>query len=441
MKDFKIVELEQNLEELKKQVEYYKKIAEQTGNLCLRETEELSKLLCLHKQSKQALQESEEKLRNIIEHSNEIFYVHDREHKFLYVSPKSEEILGYTPEEMMGRWTELITDNPINQKGIELLAEAIKTGERQEPYILELRRKDDDLKLIEIDESPIKNTEDKVVGIVGAARDVTEQEQAKQEKEKLEAQLRHVHKMEAIGTLAGGIAHDFNNILGVVLGNAELAMDDVPEWNPAYFNLQEIRKASLRARDVIRQLLSFSRRIDLERKPIRLIPIIKDSIKFLRSTIPKNIDILQNIEDTYGTIIADPTQIHQVMINLCTNASHAMEKIEGILTIGIHYVVVDEDSKLSVPDLTLGDYLKVTVKDNGQGIAPDVIDRIFDPYFTTKEIGKGTGMGLSVVHGIVKSHDGVITVESELGKGASVSIFFPVVEKKALTNKGSLTIR
>jgi len=441
MKDFKIVELEQNLEELKKQVEYYKKIAEQTGNLCLRETEELSKLLCLHKQSKQALQESEEKLRNIIEHSNEIFYVHDREHKFLYVSPKSEEILGYTPEEMMGRWTELITDNPINQKGIELLAEAIKTGERQEPYILELRRKDDDLKLIEIDESPIKNTEDKVVGIVGAARDVTEQEQAKKEKEKLEAQLRHVHKMEAIGTLAGGIAHDFNNILGVVLGNAELAMDDVPEWNPAYFNLQEIRKASLRARDVIRQLLSFSRRTDLERKPIRLIPIIKDSIKFLRSTIPKHIDILQNIEDTYDTIIADPTQIHQVMINLCTNASHAMEKIEGILTIGIYYVVVDEDSQLSVPDLTLGDYLKVTVKDNGQGIAPDVIDRIFDPYFTTKEIGKGTGMGLSVVHGIAKSHDGVITVESELGKGISVSIFFPVVEKKAVTNKGSLNVR
>jgi signal transduction histidine kinase len=161
----------------------------------------------------------------------------------------------------------------------------------------------------------------------------------------------------------------------------------------------------------------------------------------LRSTIPKNIDILQNIEDTYDTIIADPTQIHQVMINLCTNASHAMEEIEGILTIGIHYVVVDEDSKLNIPDLTLGDYLKVTVKDNGQGIAPDVIDRIFDPYFTTKEIGKGTGMGLSVVHGIVKSHDGVITVESEFGKGASVSIFFPVVEKKAVTNKGSLTIR
>jgi PAS domain S-box-containing protein len=435
MKDFKIGELEQNLEELKKQVEHYKKIAEQTGNLCLRETEELSKLISLHKQAKEALQESEEKLRNIIEHSNEIFYVHDREHKFLYVSPKSEEILGYTPEEMMGKWTELITDNPINQKGIELLAKAIKTGERQEPYILELRRKDNALKLIEIDESPIKNTEDKVVRIVGAARDVTEQEQAKKEKEKLEAQLRHAYKMEAIGTLAGGIAHDFNNILGVILGNAELAMDDVLEWNPAYFNLQEIRKASLRARDVIRQLLSFSRRTDLERKPIRLIPIIKDSTKFLRATILKNIDIRQNIEDTYDTIIADSTQIHQVMINLCTNASYAMEKIEGILTIGIQHVVVDEDSHEIFPDLTPGDYLKLTVKDNGQGIAPDIIARIFDPYFTTMEIGKGTGMGLSVVHGIVKSHDGAISVESELGKGTSFSIFFPVVEKQAVANR------
>lgn len=435
MKDFKIVELEQNLEEAKKEGEHYKKIAEQTGNLCLRETEELSKLISLHKQAKEALQENEEKLRNIIEHSNEIFYVRDTDHNLLYVSPKSKEILGYTPEEMMKKWTELITDNPINQKGIEIVAKAIKTGERQEPYILELRRKDNALKLIEIDESPIKNTEDRVVRIVGAARDVTKQEQAKKEKEKLEAQLRHAHKMEAIGTLAGGIAHDFNNILGVILGNAELAMDDVPEWNPAYFNLQEIRKASLRAKGVVRQLVSFSRRTDLERKPIRLIPVIKDSIKFLRATILKNIDVRQNIEDAYDTIIADSIQIHQVMINLCTNASHAMEKIEGILDIGIQHVVVDEDSHSITPDLNPGDYLKVTVSDNGQGIAPDVIGRIFDPYFTTNEIGKGTGMGLSVVHGIVKSHDGVISVESELGKGTSFSVFFPVVEKQAVTNR------
>jgi two-component system, cell cycle sensor histidine kinase and response regulator CckA len=433
MKDCNIVELQQHLDKAKKQVEYYKKIAEQTGNLCLRETEELSRLISLHRQAKDALQESEEKLRHIIEHSNEIFYVHDREHKFLYVSPKSEEILGYTPEEMMGKWTELITGNPVNQKGIELLAKAIKTGERQEPYLLELRRKDNAFKMIKIDESPIKNTENEVVGIVGAARDVSKQEQAKKEKEKLEAQLRHAHKMEAIGTLAGGIAHNFNNILGVILGNSELAMDDVPEWNPAYFNLQEIRKASLRAKDFVRQLVSFSRRTDLERKPIRLIPVIKDSVKFLRATILKHIDIRQNIEEAYDTIIADSTQLHQIMINLCTNAFHAMEKTEGILNIGIQPVVVDEDSHSVTCDLNPGDYIKVTVSDNGQGIAPDVIDRIFDPYFTTKEIGKGTGMGLSVVHGIVKSHDGMISVESKLGKGTSFNVYFPVFEKQADT--------
>jgi signal transduction histidine kinase len=170
------------------------------------------------------------------------------------------------------------------------------------------------------------------------------------------------------------------------LGYAEPWMTDDYGTFTKEFIPQKIRKASLRARDVIRQLPSVSRRTDLERKPVRLIPIIKDSIKFLRATIPKHIDILQNIEDSYDTIIADPVQIHQVMINLCTNASHAMDHIEGILTIGIRHVVVDEDSSLNVPDFNPGDYLKIMVKDNGQGIAPDVIGRIFDPYFTTRKL-------------------------------------------------------
>ncbi|MCJ7539742.1 MAG: response regulator [Desulfobacterales bacterium] len=263
-------------------------------------------------------------------------------------------------------------------------------------------------------------------------QEIIERKQAEQDKKKFEIQLRQAHKMEAIGTLTGGIAHDFNNILGIIIGNTELALDDIPEWSPAHLNLEEIRKASLRAKDVVRQLLSFSRQTDQERKPIKLVPVIQDAIKLLRVTIPMSVDIRQNIDDTSDTIFADLTQIHQLMLNLCTNAAHAMEDTGGILEIGIKNVVLDEVSAALYPDLTTGEYVKLTISDTGPGINPEIRNRIFDPYFTTKDVGKGTGMGLSVVHGIVKSHGGVIIIDSELERGTTVSIFFQVVEKEAV---------
>ena len=263
-------------------------------------------------------------------------------------------------------------------------------------------------------------------------QEIIERKQAEEDKKKFEVQLRQSQKMEAIGTLTGGIAHDFNNILGIIIGNTELALDDIPTWSPAHFNIEEILKASVRAKDVVRQLLSFSRQTEQERKPIKLVPVIQDAIKLLRATIPMSVDIRQNIDDISDTIFANPTQIHQLMLNLCTNAAHAMENTGGILEIRIKNVVLNEVSAALYPDLTAGEYVELTISDTGPGISPEIRDRIFDPYFTTKDIGKGTGLGLSVVHGIVKSHGGAIIIDSEIERGTTFSLFFQVIEKEAV---------
>ena len=265
--------------------------------------------------------------------------------------------------------------------------------------------------------------------IISIVRDITYRKNVEVEKKKLEAQLQQAQKMESIGTLAGGIAHDFNNILSIILGNTELAIDDVPEWSPARLNLEEVQAASIRAKDVVRQLLSFARKTEYERKPIRVAPIIKEFLKLLRSSIPSIIDIRQNIPKAVDTILADPTQINQVMINLCANAAHAMEKEGGILEISLENVILD-DSTAHLHDLFPGRFVKMSISDTAQGIPPDNINRIFDPFFTTKEVGKGVGLGLAVVHGIVMNHGGAITVDSEYEKGTKFSIFFPVVEMK-----------
>jgi CheY-like chemotaxis protein len=243
--------------------------------------------------------------------------------------------------------------------------------------------------------------------------------------------------MESIGTLAGGIAHDFNNILGIILGNMELAIDDVPKWNPVRQNLDEVQKACLRAKDVVRQILSFSRKSEVEQKPLNIGPVVTESLKLLRASIPTSVDIRQNISKDIHNFFGDSTQIHQVMINLCTNAAHAMENDGGILEVTLENTEVDEDTASQYPELNPGPHVHLRVSDTGDGIKPEVVDRVFDPYFTTKEVGKGTGMGLAVVHGIVKSHHGSISVESDPGKGTTFKILFPSVEKK---NKGETKI-
>jgi signal transduction histidine kinase/CheY-like chemotaxis protein len=270
----------------------------------------------------------------------------------------------------------------------------------------------------------------RVASVAGIIRDITEQEQ-------LQKQLQQAHKLEAVGTMAGGVAHDFNNILSIILGNAEIALDDTPKLNPAHYSLKNIKEASLRAAGIVSQLLSFSYKNEPTLKPIEIMAVVRDSIKFLRSTIPTTIEIRKNIPDTNEVILGDPIQINQIMMNLCVNASHEMEDTGGVLTVSAKKITLSEKEAMNYPDLTGGDYIALTVSDTGRGINPRIIDKIFDPYFTTKEFGRGSGMGLSVVHGIVKNHNGSITVDSNPGKGASFRILLPVIDQKYHPEIGS----
>lgn len=245
-------------------------------------------------------------------------------------------------------------------------------------------------------------------------------------REVVESKLRQSHKMEAIGTLAGGIAHDFNNILAAILGYADMAKDDIPEYSPAKYQIDQVLKAGNRAKDLVKHILSFSRKESQERIPAQIHLIANEALKLLRASIPTTVKIQQNIDPACGNILADPTQIHQVLLNICTNAAQAMDENGGVLDVSLDCVELAENELAE--GTKAGSYVRLVIKDTGEGIDPKVIERIFDPYFTTKEFGKGSGMGLAVVHGIVKSHDGMITVESNLGEGTTFSVYFPTID-------------
>ena len=264
---------------------------------------------------------------------------------------------------------------------------------------------------------------------IGFFRDISQRIRAEKEKEKLETQLRQALKMEAIGTMAGGIAHDFNNILGIIIGNTELALDDLPQWTPSRTFLDEIKTAGMRAKDLVRQLLSFSRKTEQSATtPINIREIFEESVRLLRASTPSYIELTTEAGRDLSLINADPTQIQQVIINLATNAIHAMEDSPGILGLKLKEIELTETTFKGFKTLPAGNYIQLSISDTGHGVDPAIFDKIFDPYFTTKEVGKGTGMGLSVVHGIVSSHDGALTLYTEPGKGSVFRILFPTVK-------------
>jgi PAS domain S-box-containing protein len=372
--------------------------------------------------AEEALRESESRFRNLFDLSPQAICLTELETgKLVDVNHKLCELTKYAKEEVLG----------LNVSEVGFCEEADRNR------FIEALQSSGEVKGLEMDFKTKDNSMlhahvfARIIRIAGVSyilsifHDRTEQVG-------LEAQLRQAHKMESIGTLAGGIAHDFNNILGIIIGNAELALDDIPEENPARLNLEEIRIAGARAKDVVCQLLSFARKKNLEKKPINIVPIIQESLKLLRSSIPASIDIRQKIAKDVDTILADPTQINQVLINLCTNADHAMPD-GGILEIRLKNLELDEETRARHPNLSPGHYVNLMVSDTGHGIPPDEIDRIYDPYFTTKEVGKGAGMGLAVVHGIVMNHNGAIFADSEVEKGTTFNLFFPVTERQPVS--------
>jgi len=269
--------------------------------------------------------------------------------------------------------------------------------------------------------------------------DISKQKQAEEEKQSLESRLNQAQKMESIGTLAGGIAHDFNNILSPIVGYTEMLLEDVPEDSPFKDSLNPIYTSALRAQSLVKQILTFSRQGSGELMLMKMQPVVKEALKLIRSTIPTTIEIIQDINPDCGVIKADPTQIHQIVMNLATNAYHAMEETGGELKVSLKQVELGEYDIIT-PNMTPGVYACLTIADTGVGMDKNLTDKIFDPFFTTKALGKGTGMGLSVVHGIVTAMGGTIHVYSEPGKGTEFHVYLPVEKSFSETQATQATI-
>ena len=265
--------------------------------------------------------------------------------------------------------------------------------------------------------------------VAGTIWDITEQKQIETDRANLQSKLVQVQKMEAIGTLAGGIAHDFNNVLAAIFGYSELALSQVEQGSLPQKNLQEVLEAAKRAQDLVQQILTFSRQTEQELKPIQVKLVAKEALKLLRASLPTTIKIKKKLKSN-SLVMSDPTQIHQILMNLCTNAGHAMRENGGVLEVKLENVELGPEFAAIHPTIAPGPYLQLTVSDTGRGMVPEIMERIFDPFFTTKEKGEGTGMGLAVVHGIVKSHKGAMNVYSEPGKGSIFRIYFPIIETR-----------
>jgi len=369
------------------------------------------------KQALNALLESEQKYRSLFESSKDAIYISTPEGRFLDINPAGVELLGYNAKEELLN-IDIIKDlyvNPMDRKRFEKLIR--ESGHAKDFEVILKRKNGDQIHVLETG-SAVFDAEGNPTVYRGIMRNITRQKE-------LERQVVQMQKMEAIGTLAGGIAHDFNNILAAILGYAELAVKDM-KGHPNEPDLQEILNAAERAKKLVNQILTFCHSVGSERKPLHLQQIVRETIKLLRATLPASIEIKQDISDVEVAIVGDPTQIHQVVMNLCTNAYHAMREKGGVLSISLFKDFIETERPTTTRPLTPGAYLILEVQDTGHGMTPDVLSKIFDPFFTTKEVGEGSGMGLSVVHGIVQGHEGAISVESAPRQGSTFRVYFPV---------------
>ena len=337
-----------------------------------------------------------------------------------YVNASFETITGYSRSEVIGQSLKILKSGQHSEEFYREIWDTIRKGKVWSGRIIN-RRKDGTLCEEDTTISPLRDESHEIIHYVAVKRDVTHEVQ-------LEKQLRQAQRMEAIGTLAGGIAHDFNNILAGIMGYVELAQLDAQNNSSVLQKLDKVLIASHRAKDLVMQILAFSRQNELERKPIQINLVIREVLGLLQATLPTTIEIRQNIGSEIHYILADPSQIHQLLLNLCTNAAHAMEASGGTLEVRTRVILLDDDNIHEFPELIPGCYLEITVTDTGHGMNRSTLERLFDPFFTTKEPTKGTGMGLAVVHGIVKRHKGAIRVESEQDQGSAFRVVLPKLE-------------
>ena len=374
--------------------------------------------------------------KKAVESSKDVIAAVSADYRYLFVNEafliinrlSRREVEGETVEKILGKQAFLNQIKP--QLDRCFLGESVS-------FEMDLEHPELGTRFLQVSYFPLKDEHEAITGAVGIIRDVSEIKRWEEENKRLEEHLRQAQKMEAIGVLAGGIAHDFNNILWGIIGFTEMSLVEAPEDSTLEENLNHVLSAGHRAKELVQQILAFSRMSEQEKRPIDLRLIVNEALKLLRASIPTTIEISQKIAKKDTAVLADPTQIHQVIMNLCTNASHAMEPGGGELNVIVGPVDFDTPRILASGEISEGAYVKLSVGDTGSGMDSTMLERIFEPYYTTKEKGVGTGLGLSVVHGIVQSHGGVIDVFSEPGRGSVFDVYFPRIEKDILSEKKS----
>ncbi len=406
------------------------KIVEKRTSELVKTNQKLNQEIEDRKQAEKKIKESEELFRAVFEQAGGYCMILESSDSGIPTILDANEAAckdhGYSRDEIIGRPVADLDDDEGKRLCVER-TQRIMTGE---PFEIETDhvRKDGSSFPVAVYANMV-TFENKPPLIVTTEFDISYKKEAEAEKKTLEKQLQHAQKLQSIGTLAGGIAHDFNNILYPIIGFTEISIQDLPANHPVQENLDDILQGAKRARDLVKQILAFSNQSDLEQKSLPLQPLIEETLKLLRSIIPSNIEIKKELIEEQIYIFANMTELHEVIMNLCTNAYHAMEEKGGVLQISL-----TKDQPGIEHNLRLGEYCCLGVKDTGSGISADIIDDIFDPYFTTKELGKGSGLGLSVIHGIVKSYKGTITVQSEVEKGTLVNVYIPISSEKNIVD-------
>ena len=381
-----------------------------------------------------ALAASEEHFRSLIENALDIITAVDEEGTIHYASPSMERMLGYAPRDRVG--TNMFGLLHPEDRGmvIRKVFESFDEPGTTQFFESRFKHKDGSTRILEAVASTHLLADGKLRGVINS-RDVTERKRTEEEKKKLEEQLRHSQKWEIIETLAGGIANEFNNMLTPILGFAHMALEEAPVGSKTRKGLEHILTAANRSRDLAEQILAFSRQAEPQRKPLQLHQIVTEALKLLRPSLPANIEIQHEVDEIqhevdveHDTIIADPDQMHQVLMNLCTSAHHAMPE-GGVLEVSLDTVEVDAEFERIHNRPQQGVYVRLTVRDTGHGMDPATKERILEPFFTTRDTGESTGLGLSVAHGIVVSHGGNLMVESEPGKGTAIHVYLPQADQ------------
>ncbi len=347
----------------------------------------------------------------------------DTEGKILYWNPYSEKLYGWKSNEVNGHYlVDVIIPEEDTAEALKAHKNVRKGGHLSKE--INVRNQSGDIFPALITASPVYNEKNDITGVISILIDLTE-------KKKLEAQLQHTQKMEGLGTLAGGIAHDFNNILSPIMLHSQMAINDLPPGSTLQADMTEIFKATKRARDLVKQILTFARKGKDKRIILHASPVIEEVVNFLRLTIPATINIRYKNRAKHDSIFAHPTQLNQIVMNLCTNSLQAMKDDGGIIDIGLDDEEIKSNENNTLKNLLPGQYLRLTVKDNGTGIPSEIISKIFEPYFTTKGAGKGSGLGLAITHGIVKNYEGDISVESSFEGGTVFTLYFPLIIESA----------